>query len=151
MVRKMLVCVALSASFVMAHMPRELQLRVAELAAQGDLREISETSYKPGGICAALFGFNKIGQKVAFVALQYDGHKWTPFKSLPLDQQNDKFGIFSDGVKVVIIQSNSKIDHKNAVGFHVELDRRTFTVTLRPVELGSFRVPNEQVDDWITF
>lgn len=152
MVRRLLLCLIVSATTVMAQMPRELQLRVAELHTQGQLQEIRQVSYKDGSICAALIGLNNAGKKVAFVALQYEGYKWTPFKSVPFDQQNDSFGLVSDGVKVVVIQSNSKIDHKNSIGFHVELDPRTLTVKLRPVELGSFsRVPNEQVDDWMTF
>lgn len=152
MLRNVLLSLLVTATTVMAHMPRELQLRVAELYEQGQLKEIRQTSYKPGSMCAALIGLNHANKKVAFVALQYEAHKWTPLKSVPFDQQNDTFGLHSDGKKVVVIQSNSKIDHQNAIGFHVELDLLTKTVTLRPIELGSFsRMLNEELEDWLSF
>ena len=153
MLQRLLLCFAVSTTTTMiAQMPRELQLRVAELHAQGALKEIRQVSYKPGSMCAGLIGFNLANKKVAFVALQYEAHKWTPFKAVPFDQQNDSFGVISDGVKVVVLQSNSKINHANTVGFHVELDPRTNTVILRPVELGSFsRVAHDDREDWLEF
>lgn len=152
MMRKIVVYIAISSNFLMAQMPRELQLRVAELHDQGALKEIRQVSYKPGNICAGIIGFNRVNQKVAFVALQYEGGKWTPFKAVPFDQQNDSFGVISDGTKVVVLQSNSKINHANTVGFHAELDPKTHSVLLRPVEAGSFsRGIHNDLEDWLEF
>jgi hypothetical protein len=151
MVRRLLLCLIVSTT-AMAQMPPALQQRVAQLHAQGALKEIRKVSYKPGNICAGLIGFNLANKKVAFVALQYGGTQWTPFKAVPFDQQNDSFGVVSDGEKVVVLQSNSKINHENTVGFHVELDPVSKTVVLRPVELGSFsRAPNDELEEWLTF
>jgi len=151
----LLFCLAMSASALMAQMPRELQLRVAELHAQGALAEIRQVSYKDGSSCAALIGLNPQGKKVAFVSLRYTAHNgylWTPFASVPFDQQNDSFGLHSDGQKVVVLQSNSKIDHANTIGFHVELDPRTHTIMLRPVEAGSFnRMSSEESNAYLVF
>jgi hypothetical protein len=60
--------------------------------------------------------------------------------------------VVSDGAKVVVLQSNSKINHANTVGFHVELDARAYTVVLRPVEAGSFsRAMHNDLEDWLAF
>ena len=151
MIRRVLLCLIVSTTTAVANMPPALQQRVAQLHTQGALKEIRQVSYKPGSICAALIGISPANEKAAFVALQYGGTQWTPFKAVPFDQQNDSFGFHSDGKTVVVLQSNSKINHVNTVGFHVELDPRTNTVVLRRVELGSFsRTPNDDLD-WLDF
>jgi hypothetical protein len=144
----------MSVSGLMAQMPRDLQLRIAELHAQGEIAEIRQVSYKDGTSCAAIIGLSPKGKKVAFVTLQYttnNDFKWAPFASVPFDEQNDTFGLHSDGKKVLVLQSNSKINHANTIGFHVELNPTTKLVVLRLIELGSFRMPSEEVAECLAF
>ena len=136
------------------NMPHELQLRVFELHKHFSLKKIQGIVYDKGDTCAGLIGFDIQDKKVAFVALRYNGNQWTPFAQVPFDQQNNYFAVVSGNGKTVALQSNGSIDvnHANTTGHHIELDPRTYTVIVRPIELGSFnRMGTVESEDWISF
>lgn len=153
MVRNLLLCLALSTSAAIAvswhDLPYDLQQKITALPLVRDVK----ISYEKGWPCIAVIGINTSGQKNAFVALRYIGSgsifRWTPFTAVPFYQENDTFGMIYEDDKVVVIQSNSTINHANPIGYHVEFDRATATAILH--QIGSFRMPTEQLDNCLTF
>ena len=153
MIRKIMLCITISTGFLIAQqpsveIPAVLHQKIAALPLE---RSSIQISYKTGWPCIGVIGTDVKGKRTVYVALRYMGSggtfQWTPFAAVPFDQSNDTFGMVHEGNKVVILQSNSGINHANTVGHYVELDRVTATVVLRPV----LRIPIEQAEVSITF
>lgn len=152
MVRNRALYLALGTSMVLAQQPpREIPDELHHNLVALRLQDI-QISYKQGWPCIGVIGLDVRGYKKAYVALRYIGagsmFHWTPFAEVPLNQRNDTFGVIYKENKVVVIQSDSREQHVNATGHHVELDRVTATVILRPI--GAYRMPVED-DCWVRF
>lgn len=132
MIRSLMIWVVLNTGALMGMVPEELQQKINALRLQDQRISVLDKAH-----CALVTGIRNNVREV-FVALRYlapDGQlRWTNLAPVPCQPENDTFGLFAHGAKIVTIQSSRDSNHTNAIGHQIHFNPNDTTITVNQVE-----------------
>lgn len=149
MVRKMMVCLAMSVSLLRAaeplvKMPHELQTKIDEL----QLRDI-KIAYEEHKPCVLVSGINRYTQRVAYVAIKYIGSgstfHWTSFVAVPMYQGTKSMWIEYVDNQIVLLQYNNDVGHVGLSGHYISFDRDHTVVILKRISIADLMLLLEEI------